>query len=38
MDFIRTLAIESWTLYSIGMLLVVARLYVAPTLRAGPLC
>ncbi|KAK0716053.1 hypothetical protein B0H67DRAFT_666603 [Lasiosphaeris hirsuta] len=27
MDFIHTLAIESWTMYSVGMLLVCCRLY-----------
>lgn len=28
MDFVHTLLIESWTLYSVGMLLILARLYV----------
>jgi hypothetical protein len=29
-DFVHTLTIEAWTLYAMGMLLIVARLFVVP--------
>lgn len=29
-DFVHTLLIESWTLFSIGILLIASRLYVGP--------